>query len=112
MRWERSVLPCSFRCDFLARANRMPGCAPEVGMLDGLVGAFKNLRSNVGLWKIRDRIATRFEEYEHLLAIGDPGTAKAGAHAPTQRLDIQQSLGQRFGNEETADRSRRERTLF
>jgi hypothetical protein len=53
---------------------------------------------NVGL-----RIAARFEEQEDVLAIGDPYSSEAHPHAAAQLLDVQQSLGQRFGHEEPAD---------
>jgi hypothetical protein len=56
--------------------------------------------------KIRDRIAARFEEQDDLLAVGDPGSAEPHAHPSAQRLDVQQSLRQRFGHKESANRSR------
>jgi hypothetical protein len=57
-----------------------------------LVGAFEDAGRDVGLREIGDRIATRFEEQETIPAIGDPGSAEAHPHTPTQRFDIQQSL--------------------
>jgi hypothetical protein len=38
-----------------------------------------------------------------MLAIGDPDSPEAHAHAPAQPLDVQQSFWQRFGHEEPAD---------
>ena len=75
-------------------------------MLGGMVGAFQGVWRDVGLREVGHRIAARFEEQEDVLAIGDPGSAEAHAHAPAQRLGVQQSLGQRFGHEEPADCSR------
>jgi hypothetical protein len=60
----------------------------------------------VGLREIRDRIAARFEEQDDLLTVGDPGSAEPHAHLSAQRLDVQQPLRQRFGQKESADRSR------
>src|SRR5262249_16993580 len=103
---QTRVLPRPSRRDVLARPDRIPGREPEVGVPGGMVGAFQRVQRDLGLREIRDRVAARFEEQEDLLAIGDPGSPEAHAHAPTQRLDVQQSLGQRFGHEKPADRSR------
>ena len=79
---------------------------PEIGVLGGMLGAFQDVWRNVGLREVGYRIAARFEEQEDVLAIGDPDSPEAHAHAPAQRLDVQQSLGQRFGHEKPADCSR------
>jgi hypothetical protein len=71
-----------------------------------MLGAFKDAWGNVGLREVGDRIEARLEEQEDILAIGDPDPPEAHAHAPAQTLDVQQSLGQRFGHKEPADCSR------
>jgi hypothetical protein len=38
-----------------------------------------------------------------MLAIGNPRSAQAHAHPPSQRLGVQQSLGQGLGHEKPAD---------
>ena len=48
---------------------------------------------DVGLREIGHRIVARLEEQEDVLAIGDPVSAKTHAHPPTQRLNVQQSVG-------------------
>src|SRR6202012_1856340 len=85
---------------------------PEIEVLGGMFDAFQGVWRNVALGEVGYRIAPRFEKYEDALTIGDPDSPEAHAHAPAQRLDVQQSLGQRFGHEESADCSRRERTLL
>src|ERR1700759_398232 len=77
-----------------------------------MVGAFQDVWRDVGLREVGYRIAARFEEQKDAFAIGDPASAEADAQAPAQWFDVQQSLGQRFGHEEPADCSRRERTLL
>src|SRR5262249_54232325 len=64
------------------------------------------------LREISYRIATRLEQQEDLLTIGDPSIAEAHAHPPTQRLDIQQPLWERPRHEEPTDRSCREWTFL
>ena len=71
-----------------------------------MLGAFQDVSRNVRLREVGYRIAARLEEQQDVLAIGNPDSSEAHAHAPTQRLDIQQFLGQRFGHEEPADCSR------
>jgi hypothetical protein len=61
-------------------------------MLDGMVGGFEDVRINVGLREIGDRITARFEEQQDLLAIGGPGSAEAHTHPPAQRLDYSSLL--------------------
>jgi hypothetical protein len=60
----------------------------------------------LGFREIRDRIAARFEGQDDLLVVGDPGSAEPHAYPSAQRLDVQQSLRQRFGHKESANRSR------
>jgi hypothetical protein len=100
---QTGVLPCRSRRGVLARPDGKPGREPEVGVLGGMVGAIQGVWRDVGLREIGYRIAARFEQQEDVLAIGDPDSAEAHPHAPAQRLDVQQSLGQRFGYEEPAD---------
>src|SRR3984957_799744 len=107
------VLPRTARRDvLLARPDAVPGREPEIGVLGGMLDAFQDVRRNVGFREVGYRIAARFKEQNNVLAIGDPDSPEAHAHAPTQRLDVQQSLGQRFWYEKPADCSRRERTLL
>jgi hypothetical protein len=54
-----------------------------------MLGAFQDVWRNVGLREIGSWIAARFEEQEHVLAIGDPDSPEVRAHAPAQRLDVQ-----------------------
>ena len=68
--------------------------------------ALQGVCRDVGLREVRHGIAPGLEEHEDVLAVGDPGSAEAHAHASAQRLGVQQSLGQRFCNEEPADCSR------
>src|SRR5436190_23154247 len=77
-----------------------------------MVGVFQGGWRDVGLREVGYRIAARLEEQDDVLAIGDPGSAETHAHAPAQRLGVQQSLGQRFCHEKPADCSRCERTLL
>ena len=79
---------------------------PRIGVLWGMLCAFQDIWRYVGLREVGDRIAARLEEQEDVLAIGDPDSSEAHAHAPTQTLHIQQSLGRRFGYYEPADWSR------
>jgi hypothetical protein len=103
---QASVLPRPSRCDvLLVRPDTVPGRGTEIGVLSGMFGAFQNMRRNVGLREIGHRIAARFEEQEDMLAIGDPDSSEAHAHAPAQRLDEHQLFGQRFRDEESADGS-------
>ena len=73
----------------LARPDGVPGREPEIGVLGGVVGAFQSMWGDVGLRKVGNWIAARFEEEDDVLAIGDPGSAEAHAHAPVQRLGVQ-----------------------
>ena len=101
------VLPRPSRRDvLLVRPNAVPGREPEIGVLGGMLGAFQDVRRNVGVREVGYRIAARFEEQEDMLAIGDPDFPEAHAHAPAQPFDVQQSFWQRFGHEEPADCSR------
>jgi hypothetical protein len=68
---------------------------------------FQDFRRNVRLRKVGDWIAARLEKQEHVLAICDPSTAEADAHAPPQRLGIEKSFGQPLGRQKPADSSRR-----
>src|ERR1700733_7309974 len=89
------VLPRTSRRDvLLARPDAVPGREPEIGVLGGMLDAFQDVWRNVGLREVGYRIAARFEEQEGMLAVGDPDSPEAHAHAPAQRLDVQQSLGQ------------------
>jgi len=101
------VLPRPARRDvLLVRADAVPGREPEIGVLGGMLGAFQGVWRNIDLRKVGYRIAAWFEEQEDMLTIGDPDSPEAHAHAPAQRLDVQQSFGQRFGHEKPADCSR------
>src|SRR5262249_55714786 len=106
------VLPRPPRRTLLASPDCVPAREPEIGVPGGMFSALQGVWRDVGLGKVRHRIAAGFKEQQDVLAIGDPASAEAHAHAPTQRLSVQQSLGQRFGHEESADCSRRERTLL
>ena len=97
------MLPRPSRRALLARPDGVPGREPEVGVPGGMLGALQGVWRDVGLREVGHRIAAGFEEQENVLAIGDPGSAEPHAHAPAQRLGVQQSLGQRFGHEEPAD---------
>jgi len=89
------VLPRPSRHDvLLARPDTVPGREPEIGVLRGILGAFQDAWRNVRLREVGYRIAARFEEEEDMLAIGDPDSPEAHAHAPAQRLDVQQCFGQ------------------
>ena len=57
-------------------------------------------------------LAVGLKDQKDMLAIGDPASPEAHAHAPAQPLDVQQSLGQRFGYEKPPDCSRCEWTLL
>src|SRR5262249_59437088 len=104
---KADVLPRPSWCDvLLVGPDAVPGGEPEFGVLGGMLGAFKYARGNIGLREVGDRIEARLEEQEDILAIGNPDPPEAHAHAPTQPLDVQQSLGQRFGHKEPADCSR------
>jgi hypothetical protein len=71
-----------------------------------MLGALESVLGDVGLREIGHRIVTRLEEKEDVLAIGDLSATEAHAHPPAQWLNVQQSLGQRFGYEKSADCSR------
>jgi hypothetical protein len=68
-----------------------------------MLGAFQDIRSNVGFRKVGDRIAARLKQQKNILAFGDPTFSEAHPHAPAQSLDVQKLLGQRFGYDELAD---------
>jgi hypothetical protein len=70
-----------------------------------MLGAFQDVW-NVGLREVGYRIAARFEEQDDILAISEPDSPEAHAHAPAQPPDEQQPFRQRFRDEETADCSR------
>ena len=106
------VLPGASRRAALAAPHGVPRGGPEVVVAGRLLRALQRVRGHVGLRKIRHGIAARLEEQKRAIAIDDPGSPKAYAHPPPQRLDIQQSLRQRFRHEEPADRSRREGSLL
>src|SRR5262249_60360878 len=57
--------------------------------------------SRLRIWAVRNHRLARLEEQVEILAIGDPDPPEAHAHSPVQRLDVQRSLGQRFGPQET-----------
>jgi len=81
-------------------------------MLRGVLGALQGPRHDVTLGKVGDRVATRLEEHDDALAVGDPGSVEADAHAPAQRLGEQESRREWLGHEEAADGPRRERSLL
>ena len=104
------MLPRPSRRALLARPDGVPGRETEVVVLSRMLGAF--YWRDVGLWEVGHRIMAGFEEQEDVLAIGDPGSAEAHAHAPAHPLGVQQSLGQRLCHEKVPDCSRCERTLL
>jgi hypothetical protein len=106
------VLPRPSRCALLARPDAVPGGKPEIRVPGGVLVAFQRFWRDIGLRKVGHGIAARFEEQEHVFTVGDPRSTEAHAHAPPQRLGVQKSLGQRFGHQEPADCSGRERTLL
>jgi hypothetical protein len=87
----------------LVRADAVPGRESEIGVLGRMLGAFQDIRSNVGFRKVGDRIAARLKQQKNILAFGDPTFSEAHPHAPAQSLDVQKLLGQRFGYDELAD---------
>src|SRR5262249_46573526 len=100
------MLPGPSRRAVPACTNGVPGREPEVGMLRSVLSTLQGVGTDVALGEIGHGIAAWLEEHDGVLTIGNPGSAEADAHAPTQRLDVQQSLRQRFGHEEPADWSR------
>src|SRR3954447_24713776 len=86
--WQFNVLPCASRRTLIARTYGVPGCETKVAMPRGVLDAFYSIWSDVGRRKIGHWIVARFEQQEHMFAIGNPGTAKAHAHAPAQRLGV------------------------
>jgi hypothetical protein len=101
---QTGVLPGASRRDVpLVRSDAIPGRESEIGVLGRMLGAFQDIRSNVGFRKVGDRIAARLEQQKNILALGDPTFSEAHAHAPAQSLDVQKLLGQRFGYDELAD---------
>jgi hypothetical protein len=60
-------------------------------MLRAMVHAFHHTGINIGLGKVRYRVAARLEEQNGLLAIGYPDTAETHAHASAQWFNEQQS---------------------
>jgi hypothetical protein len=71
-----------------------------------MLDALQDVWRNVGLWEVSYRVAARFEEQEDLLAIGDPDSSEAHAHAPAQVFDEQQPFRKRFRHEKSTDCSR------
>src|SRR5262249_32269647 len=101
---QASVLPRPPRGDMLlVRADAVPGRESEIGVLGRMLGAFQDIRSNVGFRKVGDRIAARLEQQKNILAFGDPTFSETHAPAPPPSLDLQKLLGQRFGYDELAD---------
>jgi hypothetical protein len=72
----------------LACPNRIPGSAPEVVVPGRVLGELQDVRRDVGLREVGDRIPTRFEEQQNVLAIGDPLATEANAHSATRRLNV------------------------
>ena len=58
-----------------------------------MLSTLQSVRKDIGVQEIGHRIVARFEEQQDVLAIGDPVSAETHAHPPTQRLNVQQSLG-------------------
>ena len=83
------VLPCPSRRALLACSDGVPGRDSEVGMPRGVLGALETIWRDIGLRKVGHRIAAGLEEQEYVLAIGDPGSAEAHAHAAAQRLGVE-----------------------
>jgi len=106
------VLPGALRSALSAGLDGVPGSEPEVAVAGAVFGALEGARSDAGFRKVGYRIAAGLEEDDGVLCFGDPGSTEADAHAPAKRFDIQQPVGQRLRQEESADRSRRERTLL
>jgi hypothetical protein len=77
-----------------------------------MLGELYGTWSNVGLREISHRISIGLEEEKDPLAIRDPSSAEAHAHASTQWFSIQEPLRKWFGNQEMADRRRRKRALL
>jgi hypothetical protein len=76
------VLPRSSRRAVLARPDGVPGREPEVVMSGRVLGALQRVWRDVCLREVGYRIAARLEEHQDVLAIGNPGSAEAYAHAP------------------------------
>src|SRR5215470_3049374 len=106
------VLPCSARHASPAGLDLVPGREPEVGVLCGVLRALQRALSDIALRKIGHWITAGLEEHENVLAIGDPHFGEQHPHTPAEPLYVQQSLGQWFGHEKPADRTRREGTLL
>ena len=81
-------------------------------MLGRVLGELQDVRSNVSLREIGDRIAVGLKKHKNVLAVRDPGPAEADAHAPAQRFKVQEPFGQRFGGEKPTRSSGRKRTLL
>ena len=65
--------------------------------------ALQSVGRDVALWEVRHRIPAGLEEHEGVLAIGNPASAETHGHPPAQRLDVQESLPQRFVQEKPTD---------
>jgi hypothetical protein len=79
---KADVLPRPSRCDvLLVGPDAVPGGEPEIGVLGGMLGAFKDAWGNVGLREVGDRIEARLEEQKDILAILRSARACAGATA-------------------------------
>ena len=101
---QAGVLPgASLHDVLLVRADAIPGCEPEIGVLGRMLGPFQHIWRHVGLRKVGYRIAAGFEQQEDVLAFGDPTSPEAHAHAPAQSLDVQKPLGRWLGYDELAD---------
>src|SRR5215469_3248195 len=82
------VLPRPSRRALFAGSNGVPRRESEVGVPGGMLSALYGVWRDIALWEVGYRITARFEEQYGVLAIGDPGSAKAYAHPPAQRLGI------------------------
>ena len=84
------VLPrAPWRDMLIVRPNAVPGCGPEIAMSGFVLGALQDARSNVGFREVGNRVAARFKQQNHMLAVGDPAPSEANAQAPTQPLGEQ-----------------------
>jgi hypothetical protein len=55
---------------------------------------------------------TGLVQQHDVLTVGNPSLTELDSHPPAQRLGIQQSFGQRIGDQESANRSWGERPLL
>src|SRR5215468_10968870 len=112
VRGQVDMLPRCPRGTLPTRYDGIPGCRAEVGVTGTVTAAFQDFGSDFALWEVGDRVPAWFEQQQDPLAVGDPISAKAHAHAPAQRLDIKKPRRQRLGDQKPADCSRREWTLL